>query len=98
MTASNNLAEASGLIRNHENVEAFDLDISDADKLEQAVSNADVVVRCATLSSDVLIGLTRPSLLPAPMHTAVAKHCIRHARHLVTASYISPEMKALDQA
>jgi alpha-aminoadipic semialdehyde synthase len=99
MTASNNLAEANGLIRNHENVEAFNLDISDADKLEQAVSNADVVVRCARFqSSDVMIGLTRPSLLPAPMHTAVARHCIRHARHLITASYISPEMKALDQA
>jgi hypothetical protein len=38
------------------------------------------------------------SLLPAPMHTAVAKHCIQHRKHLVTASYISPEMKALDQA
>lgn len=30
------------------------------------------------------------------MHTAVAEHCIAHGKHLVTASYISPEMKALD--
>lgn len=36
------------------------------------------------------------SLLPAPMHPQVAKHCIAHGKHLVTASYVSPEMKALD--
>lgn len=37
------------------------------------------------------------SLLPAPMHVAVANHCIQHGKHLVTASYISPEMKALHE-
>lgn len=35
------------------------------------------------------------SLLPAPMHIKVARHCIAHGKHLVTASYISPEMKEL---
>jgi alpha-aminoadipic semialdehyde synthase len=30
------------------------------------------------------------------MHPQVAKHCIAHGKHLVTASYVSPEMKALD--
>jgi saccharopine dehydrogenase (NADP+, L-glutamate forming) len=38
------------------------------------------------------------SLLPAPLHPTVAKVCIRHGRSMVTASYISPEMKALDRA
>jgi alpha-aminoadipic semialdehyde synthase len=37
------------------------------------------------------------SLLPAPMHPLVARHCIDHGKHLVTASYVSPEMKALDK-
>lgn len=37
------------------------------------------------------------SLLPAPMHVDVAKLCIAHGKHLVTASYISPEMKELDK-
>lgn len=37
------------------------------------------------------------SLLPAPMHPQVAQHCISHGKHLVTASYVSPEMKALDE-
>ena len=31
------------------------------------------------------------------MHPQVAKHCIQHGKHLVTASYVSPEMKALDK-
>jgi alpha-aminoadipic semialdehyde synthase len=37
------------------------------------------------------------SLLPAPMHPQVAKHCIDFSKHMVTASYISPEMKALNE-
>jgi alpha-aminoadipic semialdehyde synthase len=32
------------------------------------------------------------------MHVAVARHCIEHGKHLITASYISPDMKALDEA
>ncbi|KAF1795345.1 Saccharopine dehydrogenase, C-terminal [Phytophthora cactorum] len=36
------------------------------------------------------------SLLPATMHTSIAQRCIQHATPLVTASYVSPEMKELD--
>ncbi|RLN49072.1 hypothetical protein BBJ29_006864 [Phytophthora kernoviae] len=36
------------------------------------------------------------SLLPATMHTTIAQKCIQHKTPLVTASYISPEMKELD--
>eukprot|EP01132_Coremiostelium_polycephalum_P002898 gene2898-3603_t len=36
------------------------------------------------------------SLLPATFHATIAKLCIKHKVHLVTASYTSPEMKALD--
>jgi alpha-aminoadipic semialdehyde synthase len=35
------------------------------------------------------------SLLPAPFHPDIAELCIKHKKHLVTASYISPAMKAL---
>ena len=35
------------------------------------------------------------SLLPAAMHPWIAKACLRQERHLVTASYISPDMQAL---
>ena len=35
------------------------------------------------------------SVLPPTMHFGVARFCVLHGTHLVTASYISPEMKAL---
>jgi len=35
------------------------------------------------------------SLLPWTMHTPVARDCLRLGRHLLTASYVSPEMKVL---
>ncbi|EGG20102.1 saccharopine dehydrogenase [Cavenderia fasciculata] len=36
------------------------------------------------------------SLLPATFHVQIAKMCIEHKVHYVTASYISPEMRELD--
>ncbi len=38
------------------------------------------------------------SLLPYIHHVNVAKKCIAHKKNMVTTSYISPEMKALDDA
>jgi len=38
------------------------------------------------------------SLVPAPCHPDVAKAAIRHHKHMVTASYTSPEMKELHEA
>ena len=38
------------------------------------------------------------SLLPYTYHVAIAKLCIRHHKNMVTASYVSPEMRALDSA
>jgi len=35
------------------------------------------------------------SLLPYSLHPDVAALCIKHHRHLVTTSYVSPKMKAL---
>ncbi|KIR40645.1 alpha-aminoadipic semialdehyde synthase [Cryptococcus deuterogattii 99/473] len=77
--ASNNLAEAQSHIRGRPNVEAVALDVADDAKMSEYVEEADIVV----------------SLLPAPMHPRVAKHCLDHSRHLVTASYNSPELQAL---
>jgi len=36
------------------------------------------------------------SLLPYSFHTDIAKLCIKHKKNMVTASYISPEMRALN--
>ncbi len=40
--------------------------------------------------SDVVV-----SLLPAHLHVRVAQHCLAHKKHLITASYVSQEMKSL---
>jgi len=55
------------------------LDASREDALEGLVASHDVVV----------------SLLPAPMHPIVAALCLKHKRHMATASYISPSMREL---
>lgn len=38
------------------------------------------------------------SLLPAPFHLIVAKTCLEFSRNLITASYVSPEIRKLHQA
>jgi saccharopine dehydrogenase-like NADP-dependent oxidoreductase len=65
----------------HANGTAFRFDISDAVQREKEISNAVLVV----------------SMLPAFMHGSVAKDCVRLGKHLVTASYVSDEMRALDE-
>ena len=37
------------------------------------------------------------SMIPPNMHVTVAKACLKHRINMVTTSYISPEMKALDE-
>lgn len=34
------------------------------------------------------------SVLPAMLHSRVARLCLKHRKHLITASYVSPEMRA----
>ncbi|KAF8825645.1 hypothetical protein HHX47_DHR6000188 [Lentinula edodes] len=58
------------------------VDIAEEDEVRKMVSDVDVVI----------------SLLPAPLHPPLAKLCIAQRTHLVTASYISPEMRSLDHA
>jgi saccharopine dehydrogenase (NADP+, L-glutamate forming) len=50
------------------------------DELNKMVEKVDLVV----------------SMLPPSMHVIVAKSCIKHKVNMVTTSYVSPEMKALD--
>ncbi|MCX6182468.1 MAG: saccharopine dehydrogenase NADP-binding domain-containing protein [Bacteroidetes bacterium] len=37
------------------------------------------------------------SMLPASFHVEIARLCLKHKKHLVTASYVSPEMKAMEE-
>ena len=75
-----NLENAKKLVGNHPNAKTITLDVFDKASREQAIKNADIVV----------------SMLPARFHVEVAKDCITYAKHMVTASYISEEMQALD--
>ena len=71
---------AHKLINNHQNATAIVLDVFDKKQREEQIQKADLVI----------------SMLPARFHIDVAKDCITFNKHMVTASYISDEMKALD--
>lgn len=79
LVASNDVKGAAALVASHDNASAVGLNVTDEKALQSLVGSADLVI----------------SLLPVSFHATVAKACIFHKKHLVTASYISPEMKAL---
>lgn len=56
------------------------LDANNESAIEELVEKSDIVI----------------SMLPAFMHPKVAKMCVKHGKNMVTASYISDEMEALD--
>ena len=66
--------------RDHSRCEAFSLDVFKTESREPAIKQADIVI----------------SMLPARFHIEVARDCVKFGRNMVTASYISDEMKALD--
>ncbi|SHI80482.1 Saccharopine dehydrogenase, NADP-dependent [Hymenobacter daecheongensis DSM 21074] len=59
---------------------AVPFDIQQPERLDELVLAADIVI----------------SMLPALFHGPVARACVRHGRHLVTASYVSDEIRGLD--
>ncbi|HEX8329279.1 MAG TPA: saccharopine dehydrogenase C-terminal domain-containing protein [Hymenobacter sp.] len=61
---------------------AVPFDLENEPLLEELVSQADVVI----------------SMLPALLHPVVAQACVRHGRHLATASYVGPDIAALHDA
>ncbi len=76
------LENAQKLINNHDNGTAISLDVFDKTQREQAIKEATIVI----------------SMLPARFHIEVAKDCVTFNKSMVTASYISKEMEALDTA
>ena len=71
----------SGSIKSHPSCSVIQLDIFNGDDRKRAIKEADIVV----------------SMLPARFHIKVAEDCITFNKHLVTASYVSEEIKALDK-
>ena len=72
---------AKKLVGNHSNASVIHLDVFNADSRKGAIQNADIIV----------------SMLPARFHIEVAKDCIIHNKHMVTASYVSKDMLELDE-
>lgn len=65
----------------HSRCEALELDVFKADSREPAIQKADIII----------------SMLPARYHIEVARDCLKYGKNMVTASYVSEEMKALDE-
>jgi len=78
--ASRTKSKADRLLGGHKNGTAQAWTIDDLTGLEQLVAKHDLAI----------------SLLPATMHVVVAKSCLKHRKHMVTTSYVSDEMQALD--
>jgi len=81
IVADVNLDSALSKINNHKNATAIVLDIFKEKDRKTAIRKADIVV----------------SMLPASMHLEVAKDCLEFKKNMVTASYISKEMEALNE-
>ena len=79
--ASRTVSKAEQMIDGHPQGEVISLDVNDDKKVEDLISKADVVV----------------SLLPYTYHVKVAEMCIQHKKQMITTSYVSDAMRALDQ-
>ncbi|HKJ07387.1 MAG TPA: saccharopine dehydrogenase C-terminal domain-containing protein [Flavobacteriaceae bacterium] len=75
------IENAEKSIKNHKNARAVALNISNKKNRQELIQQANVVI----------------SMLPAHLHINVAKDCIKFKKHMVTASYISDQMKALNE-
>lgn len=76
------LENARKLVGDHKNGAAIKLDVFNTSDREKAIQEATIVI----------------SMLPARFHIEVAKDCVTYGKSMVTASYISNEMQALDPA
>ena len=65
---------------NHKNARAIAFDVCNDEQRKQEIQQADIVI----------------SMLPAHLHIEVAKDCVFYKKSMITASYISEEMKSLD--
>lgn len=66
-------------IKKHARGTAFEFNVKNEAQRTEEIKNADVVI----------------SMLPARMHYLVAEKCVAHKKHMITASYVSKEVKGL---
>ncbi|MBI4738177.1 saccharopine dehydrogenase NADP-binding domain-containing protein [Candidatus Woesearchaeota archaeon] len=79
--ASRTVSKVERIIEAHPRSMAKAVDVTQSGALEPLISETDLVV----------------SLLPYTYHVMVAELCIKYNKHLVTTSYISDAMRALDK-
>ena len=79
--ADTSLELARQKTKSHPRSRTILLDTNDETNTHEEIQRADLVV----------------SMLPAFLHPAIAAQCVKLKKHLVTASYVSPEMKNLDE-
>jgi len=75
------LETAQKKINGHKNAEAVKFDIYDEEQRDEEIKNADIVI----------------SMLPARMHHMVAEYCIKYKKNMVTASYVSKEIRDMKE-
>ncbi len=72
---------AEKLVNDHQNSEVIELDIFNEEARRELVKKSDIVI----------------SMLPARFHLEIAKDCLEFKKNLVTASYISKELLAMNE-
>lgn len=75
------VSSAQNILRHHPNADVLTLDVFNDNQRSKAIKTSDIVI----------------SMLPARFHSIVAKDCVLLKKHLVTASYVSDDMKSLDE-
>ncbi|MEN9325902.1 MAG: hypothetical protein RI943_313 [Bacteroidota bacterium] len=73
-------ALANKKTENHKYARAISFDVCNDEQRKKEIQQADIVI----------------SMLPAHLHVEVAKDCVFYKKNMITASYISEEMKSLD--
>ncbi len=76
------VAHANTIVMHHKNANVIVFDVFNTLQRQKEIKKADLVI----------------SMLPARLHIEVAKDCLHFKKHLVTASYVSNEMKNLNDA
>jgi saccharopine dehydrogenase (NADP+, L-glutamate forming)/spermidine synthase len=79
--ASRTVSKAERLVGDHPNGKALPLNVKDMDELKKLISEADLAI----------------SMVPYAHHVTVANLCIQLKKQMVTTSYVSAAMKALDK-
>ncbi|WP_296638382.1 saccharopine dehydrogenase C-terminal domain-containing protein [Polaribacter sp.] len=75
------IKNAKKLVNNHKKTNVIQFDVFNDNQRQHEIKNSDLVI----------------SMLPARFHIEVAKDCITFKKHMVTASYISKEIQALNE-